>query len=187
MLDEVRTHLENDREVCTGTRRSCRVVQDHGQPMIFAITRLSLWLAMARSLGIEPLNAGGLFSKFKVGSVVPARMDKMARGDYPHVRAHDGTQGSVDDQAAGSEPLMVLPAIAQRMDQRREGTRREDLGAIASGSALSGEGATRRSRRSRIREARTVEGSCGGRPRPRGDVGVASSTPSGACVNPGCS
>ena len=37
-------------------------------------------------------------------------------------------------EAAGSEPLTVLPAIAQRMDQAiAKGHGREDLGAIAVG------------------------------------------------------
>jgi 3-hydroxyisobutyrate dehydrogenase len=108
-----------------------------GNSMIFAITAgLADVLAMSRSLGIEPLDAGGLFSKFKVGSVVPARMDKMARGDYS--ATFELTMARKDIglmiEAAGSESLTVLPAIAQRMDQAiANGHGQEDLGAIAAG------------------------------------------------------
>jgi len=137
-VDEVRTHLEKmTGEVWyLGEREDLAAsFKIMGNSMIFAITAgLSDVLAMARSLGIEPLDAGGLFSKFKVGSVVPARMDKMARADYSATfeltMARKDIQLMID--AAGSEPLMVLPAIAQRMDQAiAKGHGREDLGAIA--------------------------------------------------------
>jgi 3-hydroxyisobutyrate dehydrogenase len=139
-FDEVRTHLEKmTGEVWyLGEREDLAAsFKIMGNSMIFAITAgLSDVLAMARSLGIEPLDAGGLFSKFKVGSVVPARMDKMARGDYS--ATFELTMARKDIrlmiEAAGSEPLTVLPAIAQRMDQAiAKGHGREDLGAIAVG------------------------------------------------------
>lgn len=106
-----------------------------GNSMIFAITAgLADVLAMAKSLGIAPLDAGGLFSKFKVGSVVPARMDKMARGDFS--ATFELTMARKDIrlmiEAAGSEPMTVLPAIARRMDEAiAHGHGQDDLGAIA--------------------------------------------------------
>ena len=50
--------------------------------MIFAITGgLADVLSMARPLDILPGDAAGMFSKFKVGSVIPMRAEKMAKGD----------------------------------------------------------------------------------------------------------
>lgn len=138
VFDEVRAHLEKmTGEVWyLGEREDLAAAfKIMGNSMIFAITAgLSDVLAMARSLGIAPLDAGGLFSKFKVGSVVPARMDKMARGDY--AATFELTMARKDIrlmiEAAGAEPLTVLPSIAQRMDQAiANGHGQEDLGAIA--------------------------------------------------------
>src|SRR5262245_7238000 len=138
LFDGVRPHLEKmTGEVWyLGEREDLAAsFKIMGNSMIFAITAgLSDVLAMARSLGIAPLDAGGLFSKFKVGSVVPARMDKMARGDYS--ATFELTMARKDIrlmiEAAGSEPLAVLPAIAQRMDQAiTKGHGQDDLGAIA--------------------------------------------------------
>jgi 3-hydroxyisobutyrate dehydrogenase len=138
VFDEVRAHLEKmTGEVWyLGAREDLAAsFKIMGNSMIFAITAgLSDVLAMARSLDIPPLDAGGLFSKFKVGSVVPARMDKMARSDYS--ATFELTMARKDIglmiEAAGSEPLTVLPAIAERMDQAiARGHGQEDLGAIA--------------------------------------------------------
>src|SRR5262245_12257492 len=138
VFEEVRVHLEKmTGEVWyLGEREDLAAsFKIMGNSMIFAIAAgLSDVLAMARSLGIAPHDAGGLFSKFKVGSVVPARMDKMARGDYS--ATFELTMARKDIrlmiEAAGSEPLAVLPAIAQRMDQAiTKGHGQDDLGAIA--------------------------------------------------------
>jgi 3-hydroxyisobutyrate dehydrogenase-like beta-hydroxyacid dehydrogenase len=138
LFDRVRPHLEKmTGEVWyLGEREDLAAsFKIMGNSMIFAITAgLSDVLAMARSLGIAPMDAGGLFSKFKVGSVVPARMDKMARADYS--ATFELTMARKDIrlmiEAAGAEPLTVLPSIAQRMDQAiANGHGQEDLGAIA--------------------------------------------------------
>lgn len=138
LFDGVRPHLEKmTGEVWyLGEREELAAsFKIMGNSMIFAITAgLSDVLAMARSLGIAPLDAGGLFSKFKVGSVVPARMDKMARGDFS--ATFELTMARKDIrlmiEAAASEPLTILPSIAQRMDQAiAKGHGQEDLGAIA--------------------------------------------------------
>src|SRR6185436_9588055 len=111
VCDKVRPHLETmTGEVWyLGEREDLAAsFKIMGNSMIFAITAgLADVLAMARSLGIAPLDAGGLFGKFKVGSVVPMRMDKMARGDFS--ATFELTMARKDIglmiEAAGAEPL----------------------------------------------------------------------------------
>src|SRR5262245_56991237 len=53
-----------------------------GNSMIFSLTAgLADVFAMSKAIGIAPEDAAGLFSKFKVGSIVSMRAEKMARGD----------------------------------------------------------------------------------------------------------
>jgi 3-hydroxyisobutyrate dehydrogenase-like beta-hydroxyacid dehydrogenase len=106
-----------------------------GNSMIFAITAgLADVLAMARSVGIAPADAAALFSKFRIGGIIPMRAEKMAQGDLS--ATFELTMARKDIrlmiEAAGSEPLAVLPGIAARMDEAiAAGHGKDDMGAIA--------------------------------------------------------
>lgn len=105
-----------------------------GNSMIFVITAgLADVFAMARHLGLPPADALAVFSKFAVGNVIKGRGEKMARGDF-HA-AFEMTMARKDVrlmlEAAGGERLVVLPAIARRMDRAiANGHGQEDLAAI---------------------------------------------------------
>jgi 3-hydroxyisobutyrate dehydrogenase-like beta-hydroxyacid dehydrogenase len=91
-------------------------------------------LAMAKSLGVSPTDAVGLFSKFQVGGALKARGEKMARGDFS--ASFELTMARKDIrlmiEAAGKQPLTVLPHIARKMDEAiAQGHGSEDLGVIA--------------------------------------------------------
>jgi 3-hydroxyisobutyrate dehydrogenase-like beta-hydroxyacid dehydrogenase len=106
--------------------------------MIFAITGgLADVLAMARNVGIAPTDAAALFGKFRIGGIIPMRAEKMAKGDLS--ATFELTMARKDIrlmiEAAGSEPLAVLPGIAARMDEAvAAGHGKDDMGAIALGS-----------------------------------------------------
>jgi 3-hydroxyisobutyrate dehydrogenase len=106
-----------------------------GNSMIFAITAgLADVLAMARNVGIAPADAAALFSKFRIGGIIPMRAEKMAQGDLS--ATFELTMARKDIrlmiEAAGSEPLAVLPGIAARMDEAiAAGHGKDDMGAIA--------------------------------------------------------
>jgi 3-hydroxyisobutyrate dehydrogenase-like beta-hydroxyacid dehydrogenase len=105
-----------------------------GNSMLFVVTAgLADVFAMARNLGVAPGDALAVFSKFAVGSVIKTRGEKMARGDYSATfeltMARKDLRLMID--AAGSQPLAVLPAIAERMDETiAQGHGQNDLGAI---------------------------------------------------------
>ena len=106
-----------------------------GNLMIFAIIAgIADVFAMANGVGVSPADALNLFSKFQVAGAIPARGSKMSRGDFS--ATFELTMARKDlrlmIEAAGGQPLAVLPAIAKRMDQAIEkGHGRDDLGAIA--------------------------------------------------------
>lgn len=106
-----------------------------GNSMIFAITAgLADVLAMARNVGIAPADAAALFSKFRIGGIIPMRAEKMAQGDLS--ATFELTMARKDIrlmiEAAGFEPLAVLPGIAARMDEAiAAGHGKDDMGAIA--------------------------------------------------------
>jgi 3-hydroxyisobutyrate dehydrogenase-like beta-hydroxyacid dehydrogenase len=106
-----------------------------GNSMIFAITAgLADVLAMAKNVGIAPGDAAALFSKFRIGGIIPMRAEKMAQGDLS--ATFELTMARKDIrlmiEAAGSEPLAVLPGIAARMDEAiAAGHGKDDMGAIA--------------------------------------------------------
>jgi 3-hydroxyisobutyrate dehydrogenase-like beta-hydroxyacid dehydrogenase len=106
-----------------------------GNSMLFVVTAgLADVFAMARHLEVPAADALAVFSKFAVGNVIKSRGDKMARGDYS--ATFELTMARKDIrlmiEAAGDEPLAVLPCIAVRMDDAiAKGHGREDLGAIA--------------------------------------------------------
>ena len=106
-----------------------------GNSMIFVIVAgVADVFAMAKGLGISPVDAMQVFSKFQPGGVIKARGEKMARGDF--AASFELTMARKDMrlmlEAAGDQPMAVLPCIAKRMDDAiADGHGQEDLGAIA--------------------------------------------------------
>jgi 3-hydroxyisobutyrate dehydrogenase-like beta-hydroxyacid dehydrogenase len=113
-----------------------------GNSMIFTITAgIADVLAMAKNVGVAPADAAALFSKFRIGGIVPMRAEKMAQGDltatFELTMARKDIRLMID--AAGGEPLTVLPAIAARMDEAiAAGHGKHDMGAIALASVQPG-------------------------------------------------
>ena len=108
-----------------------------GNSMLFVIAAgIADVFAMAKGLGIAPADALPVFSKFNAAGVIPSRGEKMARGDFS--ATFELTMARKDMrlmlEAAGDQPLTVLPSIANRMDQAiADGHGQDDLGAIAAG------------------------------------------------------
>jgi 3-hydroxyisobutyrate dehydrogenase-like beta-hydroxyacid dehydrogenase len=106
-----------------------------GNSMIFVVTAgVSDVFAMAKGLGIPAGQALQVFSKFQPGGVIKARGDKMAKRDFS--ASFELTMARKDMrlmlEAAGAQPLAVLPAIARRMDEAiAKGHGADDLAAIA--------------------------------------------------------
>jgi 3-hydroxyisobutyrate dehydrogenase len=106
-----------------------------GNSMLLVITAgVADVFAMAKSLGIPPSDALQVFSKFQPGGAIKARGDKMARADFS--ATFELTMARKDLrlmlEAAGNQPLAVLPGIAARMDEAiARGHGSDDLGAIA--------------------------------------------------------
>ena len=107
-----------------------------GNSMLFVVAAgVTDVFAMAKGVGISPADALAVFSKFQPGNLIKTRGEKMARGDFSAsfelTMARKDIRLMID--AAGKQPLVVLPSIAQAMDQAiASGHGREDLGAIAS-------------------------------------------------------
>ena len=106
-----------------------------GNSMLFVITAgVTDVFAMAKGLGIPPGDALQVFSKFQPAGVIKARGEKMARRDFS--ASFELTMARKDLrlmlEAANGVPTIVLPAIAQRMDDAiANGHGRDDLAAIA--------------------------------------------------------
>jgi len=106
-----------------------------GNSMIFVIIAgIADVFAMARGLGIPPADALSVFSRFQVAGVIKSRGEKMARGDF--AASFELTMARKDVrlmlEAAADQPMVVLPAIARRMDEAIAlGHGADDLGAIA--------------------------------------------------------
>jgi 3-hydroxyisobutyrate dehydrogenase len=106
-----------------------------GNSMLFVITAgVSDVFAMAKGIGMAPADALAVFSKFQVANVLKARGEKMARADFD--ATFELTMARKDIQlmieAAGGQPMAVLPGIAKRMDEAiAAGHGSDDLGAIA--------------------------------------------------------
>jgi 3-hydroxyisobutyrate dehydrogenase-like beta-hydroxyacid dehydrogenase len=106
-----------------------------GNSMLFVIAAgVTDVFAMAKGLGIPAADALAVFSKFQPGGIIKARGEKMARGDFS--ATFELTMARKDMrlmlEAAGSQPTVVLPSIAKRMDDAiAKGHGHEDLGAIA--------------------------------------------------------
>jgi 3-hydroxyisobutyrate dehydrogenase len=106
-----------------------------GNSMLFVIAAgVTDVFAMAKGLGISPTDALAVFSKFQPGGLIKARGEKMARGDF--AATFELTMARKDlrlmIEAAGAQPMVVLPSIAKAMDQAiARGHGQQDLGAIA--------------------------------------------------------
>jgi 3-hydroxyisobutyrate dehydrogenase len=106
-----------------------------GNSMLFAITAgIADVLAMAKGIGIPVTDALQVFSKFQPANVIKARGEKMARADFS--ASFELTMARKDVrlmlEAAQDQPMVVLPAIARRMDEAiAKGHGSDDLGAIA--------------------------------------------------------
>ena len=106
-----------------------------GNSMLFVIAAgVADVFAMAKGLGIGPAEALEVFSKFQPGGAIKSRGEKMARGDFN--ATFELTMARKDMrlmlEAAGDQPMAVLPGIAKRMDDAiAKGHGQDDLGAIA--------------------------------------------------------
>ena len=106
-----------------------------GNSMLFVIAAgIADVFAMAKGLGIPPTEALQVFSKFQPGGIIKSRGEKMARGDFE--ASFELTMARKDVrlmiEAAGGQPMVVVPCIAKRMDEAiAEGHGHEDLGSIA--------------------------------------------------------
>jgi 3-hydroxyisobutyrate dehydrogenase len=106
-----------------------------GNSMLFVIAAgIADLFAMAKGLGIPAADALAVFSKFQPAGIIKGRGEKMARGDFS--ASFELTMARKDMrlmlEAAGDQPMVVLPAIASRMDDAiAKGHGSDDLGAIA--------------------------------------------------------
>ena len=106
-----------------------------GNSMLFVIAAgVTDVFAMAKGLGMSPSDALTVFSKFSPAGVIKSRGEKMAAGDF--TASFELTMARKDMrlmlEAAGQQPLVVLPSIAKSMDDAiAKGHGQDDLGAIA--------------------------------------------------------
>ena len=106
-----------------------------GNAMLFAVNGgLADIFAMARANGIDPLQALDVFNHFQLMSGIPIRGQRMATGNTTPA-SFELTMARKDvrlmTEAAGGALLLVLPAIARRMDEViAEGRGDHDLAAI---------------------------------------------------------
>jgi len=106
-----------------------------GNAMLFAINAgLTDVLAMAKNLGIAGDEALAVFSRFNTSMAIPMRGQKMAAGDFSPMFELAMARKDVRLmlESAGPQPLLVLPALAARMDDMiAAGHGKDDLAAIA--------------------------------------------------------
>ena len=106
-----------------------------GNSMLFAINAgLSDVLAMAKNLGVAGQDAVALFSRFNTGLAIPMRGQKMASRDFSAMFELAMARKDVRLmlESAGDQPLIVLPALAARMDDViAAGHGKDDFAAIA--------------------------------------------------------
>jgi 3-hydroxyisobutyrate dehydrogenase-like beta-hydroxyacid dehydrogenase len=90
-----------------------------GNAMLFAISAgMADVMAMARANGIDPMDSLAVFSKFQPARSIQGRGPKMATGDFtPSFTLEMARKdvGLMITAARGAE-LLVLPAVAERMD-----------------------------------------------------------------------
>jgi 3-hydroxyisobutyrate dehydrogenase-like beta-hydroxyacid dehydrogenase len=108
-----------------------------GNSMGFAvIAGLADVLAMAKVVGIEPMEAVGFLAKLQPGRQIEYRGERMARGDFTATFELGMARKDVRLalETVGGVPLAVLPAIAARMDALiAAGYGADDLGALGKG------------------------------------------------------
>jgi 3-hydroxyisobutyrate dehydrogenase len=106
-----------------------------GNSMLFAINAgLTDVLAMAKNLGVPGEEAVALFSRFNTSLAIPMRGRKMVAGDFSAMFELAMARKDVRLmlESAGDQPLIVLPALAARMDDAiAAGHGKDDLAAIA--------------------------------------------------------
>ena len=106
-----------------------------GNSMLFAINAgLTDVLAMARNIGVSGDEALALFSRFNTGMAIPMRGQKMVKQDFSPMFELAMARKDVRLmlESAGSLPLIVLPALAARMDEMiAAGHAKDDVAAIA--------------------------------------------------------
>jgi 3-hydroxyisobutyrate dehydrogenase-like beta-hydroxyacid dehydrogenase len=106
-----------------------------GNAMILAISAgLPDVLAMAKNLEVSGEDAVGLFSRFNTAAVIPMRGRKMVSGDFSAMFELAMARKDVRlmMESAGDQPLIVLPALAARMDEViAAGYAKDDFAAIA--------------------------------------------------------
>ena len=106
-----------------------------GNSMLFAINAgLTDVLAMAGNIGVSGDEALALFSRFNTGMAIPMRGQKMVKQDFSPMFELAMARKDVRLmlESAGQQPLIVLPALAARMDEMiAAGHGRDDVAAIA--------------------------------------------------------
>src|SRR5215831_7796164 len=106
-----------------------------GNSMLFAINAgLTDVLAMAGNIGVSGDEALALFSRFNTGMAIPMRGQKMVKRDFSPMFELAMARKDVRLmlESAGSMPLIVLPALAARMDEMiGAGHAKDDVAAIA--------------------------------------------------------
>jgi 3-hydroxyisobutyrate dehydrogenase len=90
--------------------------------LMFVTSGLADVLALAKSLGFTPSDVGTLLEHFNPGSLVPARLERMRKGNFGDpswelAMARKDARLMMEAASAGGVPLAVLPAIAARMDE----------------------------------------------------------------------
>jgi 3-hydroxyisobutyrate dehydrogenase len=104
--------------------------------IVFVISGLADVYALARGLGISPIEAHSLFDFFKPAGQIDARGRRMAEGHFEPAfglsMARKDVRLMLDTAELTGATVEVLPAIAQLMDRAiAEGLGECDLGAVA--------------------------------------------------------
>jgi 3-hydroxyisobutyrate dehydrogenase-like beta-hydroxyacid dehydrogenase len=106
-----------------------------GNSMLFAINAgLTDVLAMASNIGVSGDEALALFSRFNTSMAIPMRGQKMVKRDFSPMFELAMARKDVRLmlESAGPQPLIVLPALAVRMDEMiAAGHGKDDVAAIA--------------------------------------------------------
>ena len=106
-----------------------------GNSMLFAINAgLTDVLAMAKHLDVPGDDAIAVFSRFNTSLAIPMRGKKMVAADFSPMFELAMARKDVRlmIESAGNQPLIILPALAARMDQViADGYGKDDFAAIA--------------------------------------------------------
>jgi 3-hydroxyisobutyrate dehydrogenase len=106
-----------------------------GNSMLFAINAgLTDVLAMAKNIDVSGDEALALFSRFNTSMAIPMRGQKMVKADFSPMFELAMARKDVRLmlESAGPQPLIVLPALAERMDKMiAAGHAKDDVAAIA--------------------------------------------------------